>query len=263
MKIQLKDIQVLAEPASGNAGKIRLDLSWEFSTEDKIGIVGLSGSGKTTLLQVIAGLIDPDSGMILVDDRDISKDKSAKNEYKNQFGVCFQFPEMQIFEPTVGDDIAFGLQNMKMDHQEIKQQIANALFDVGLVHNEFLMKSIRGLSQGEKRRVAMAGILVMQKPVLLLDEPTSGLDAVGIKKIKETLGVKLKSANRGLMIISHDLDFLLRTVDELWLMENGKIIESMRCDELDYHKLNRFIEIPRSYRLQQHLLKLGIQNTPL
>ncbi|MCA9734747.1 MAG: ABC transporter ATP-binding protein [Deferribacteres bacterium] len=260
MQIELKNIVVLPDGLSGKSEKPRLSISCSFQTTDKIGIVGLSGSGKTTLLQLLAGMLEPDSGDILLDSENILPNKGLFKHYQNLFAMCFQFPEMQLFETTVGGDVAFGLKNQKLTRIENDKRVEKILQEVGFANPDFRNKPTRSLSQGEKRRVALAGILVMEKPVLLLDEPTAGLDIFSRNLIMNTLRDYSQKKEKGMVIISHDLQFLLQSVDKLWLMEEGRLAHSMECSQTDFSVLKRYIELPRAFYLNQRLIQLGYES---
>ncbi len=258
MHFELKDICLLSDPISGKIKETRLRVSCRFSSTEKIGIIGHSGSGKTTLLQVVAGLLEADSGQILFGDEQINNNKRLKLKYQNQFGICFQFPEMQLFEQTVSADIAFGLHHSTLGAEEKRTRVEETLASVGLNPIDYYHKPLRSLSQGEKRRVAIAGILVMQKRVLLLDEPTAGLDAQGVSMVKSLLRRYTTSPGKGMLVVSHDLEFLLQIVDKLWLMQHGSLLHSMSRAAIDFTILQDYIELPRSYYLQKKLSSMGI-----
>lgn len=260
MQIELRDICLQSEAISGKINETRLAVSGKFFINEKIGIIGSSGSGKTTLLQIISGLILPHSGSIFMNGSEVTGKNQRIRDYQALFGMCFQFPEMQLFEQSVGLDVGFGLQKSEFSPEEINKRVQIALENVGLTPNRFYDKSINELSQGEKRRVAIAGVLVLNRSMLLFDEPTAGLDARGVVKIKNLLKKYTKSADSGLMIASHDLEFLLDTVDKLWLMQNGTIVREMQCSHASFASLASFIELPRAYYLQQKLASLGIHS---
>ena len=162
------------------------DISISVEKGDFIGIIGHTGSGKSTLVQHLNGLLKPTSGTILLDGKDIHSDKNFTRQARFKVGLCFQYPEYQLFENTVYEDIAFGPKNMKLSKEEIKERVLRAAEFVG-VRNDMLQKSPFDLSGGEKRRVAIAGVMAMQPEILILDEPSAGLDPKGRKVISEMI----------------------------------------------------------------------------
>ncbi len=154
------------------------DVSIEIQTGEFIGLIGHTGSGKSTLIQHLNGIIPPTSGEILLDGENIHKDKAKLKEVRRRIGLAFQYPEYQLFEMTVYKDVAFGPTNMQLSKEEIHESVVSALETVGIPH-ELYEKSPFELSGGQKRRVAIAGVLAMNPEVLILDEPTAGLDPRG------------------------------------------------------------------------------------
>ena len=181
------------------------DINITIQTGEFIGLIGHTGSGKSTLIQHLNGTISPTEGEILLDDENIHKDKAKLREVRQRIGLAFQYPEHQLFEMTVYKDVAFGPSNMKLSEQEIDKRVREALQTVGLSENVY-EKSPFELSGGQKRRVAIAGVLAMNPEVLILDEPTAGLDPKGrdeilyaIKKLHEKRGITI-------ILVSHSME---------------------------------------------------------
>ncbi|MDO9593060.1 MAG: ATP-binding cassette domain-containing protein, partial [Erysipelotrichaceae bacterium] len=159
------------------------NVSLRIETGEFVGLIGHTGSGKSTLIQHMNGLLKPTSGRILVNDFDITSSKSKLNEIRKKVGLVFQYPEYQLFEEAVEKDVAFGPQNLGIDPAEISKRVREAIEMVGLDYEEIREKSPFELSGGQKRRVAIAGVIAMRPEVLILDEPTAGLDPKGRDEI--------------------------------------------------------------------------------
>lgn len=198
------------------------DINLEIGTGEFVGIIGHTGSGKSTLIQMFNGLIKPSSGQVLLNGVDINGEKVNKKEIRQKVGLVFQYPEYQLFEMTVKEDVAFGPKNMGLSKEEIDERVAHALKAVGL-DESYYEKSPFELSGGQKRRVAIAGVLAMNPEVLILDEPTAGLDPKGrnelfdqLKKMHEELGLTI-------VLISHSMEDVARYVQKLVVLYKGKI----------------------------------------
>ncbi len=185
-----------------------------------LGIIGHTGSGKSTLVQHMNGILKPTSGKVYLDGKDIT-DKSAR-ELRNQVGIIFQYPEHQLFEETVFKDIAFGLERRGFEEAEIEVRVKRALNTVGL-SEEFLKKSPFELSGGQKRRVAIAGVLVLEPRILVLDEPTAGLDPRGRDDVYTIISNLHKQLNITVILVSHSMEDIARIVNRVIVMNRGTI----------------------------------------
>ncbi len=185
------------------------------------GIIGHTGSGKSTLVQMMNGLIKPSEGTVYLFDEDIFKDKKKLSSVRFRVGLVFQYPEYQLFEETVYKDIAFGPKNMGCDEAEIDRRVRNAALFVGL-SPELFEKSPFELSGGQKRRVAIAGIMAMEPEVLVLDEPASGLDPVGRKDIFSGLVQYKNSTDSTVVIVSHSMEDMAMYADDIVVMKGGR-----------------------------------------
>ena len=196
--------------------------------ENKItALIGVSGSGKTTLLKMLNGLIIPSAGKVIVGDFTIEKGKKITNirDLRKMVGFVFQFPEEQFFNQTVLDEIAFALNNFNYPKEKINKHVSDALYMVGL-DESYLNSNPFYLSSGEKRRIALASILAYNPKILIFDEPTVGLDYQAKKNLMQIIR-KLKSRyHKTIIIISHDVDFLHTFVDEVVVLNKGKLILS-------------------------------------
>ena len=198
------------------------DINLEIGTGEFVGIIGHTGSGKSTLIQMFNGLIKPSKGQVLLNGVDINGEKVKKKEIRQKVGLVFQYPEYQLFEMTVKEDVSFGPKNLGLSKEEIDQRVEKALKAVGL-DESYYEKSPFELSGGQKRRVAIAGVLAMNPEVLILDEPTAGLDPKGrnelfdqLKKMHEDLGLTI-------VLISHSMEDVARYVEKLFVLYKGKI----------------------------------------
>lgn len=233
-----------------------------FSVErgEFIGIIGHTGSGKSTLIQHLNGLLKPTSGQILFDGRDIWSDKAFTRSIRFHVGLVFQYPEYQLFEETVYKDIAFGPKNMGLPPEEIQRRVREAAAFVG-VPEEHLEKSPFDLSGGQKRRVAIAGVIAMEPEVLILDEPTAGLDPVGRSEILGNIQSYRKAKNATIMMVSHSMEDVARLTDRLLVMNGSKLAMDAppaqvftHAEELTQMGLN----IPQVTQVFLELKKLGL-----
>jgi len=187
-----------------------------------VGVMGHTGSGKSTLIQHFNGLLQPTSGKVLLDGKDIWADKNKIRDVRFQVGLVFQYPEYQIFEETVFKDIAFGPKNMGLDEAEIKRRVLETAHDIGL--SEALMeRSPFELSGGQKRRVAIAGVMAMEPKVLILDEPTAGLDPAGRDKILEHIKAYHQRTKNTILIVSHSMEDIATFADKILVMNKAKL----------------------------------------
>lgn len=217
------------------------DISISVEKGDFIGIIGHTGSGKSTLVQHLNGLLKPTSGTILLDGKDIHSDKSFIRQARFKVGLCFQYPEYQLFENTVYEDIAFGPKNMKLSKEEIKERVLRAAEFVG-VRNDMLQKSPFDLSGGEKRRVAIAGVMAMQPEILILDEPSAGLDPKGRKVISEMIEQYRKNTGSTVIVVSHSMEDVAESADKVLVMNKGKVEYFASVDEV-FSNAEHLVEI--------------------
>ena len=187
-----------------------------------IGVMGHTGSGKSTLIQHFNGLLRPTSGKILIDGKDIWEDKDNIRNVRFKVGLVFQYPEYQLFEETVYRDIAFGPKNMGLDDAEIKRRVLETAHDIGL-SEELMERSPFELSGGQKRRVAIAGVMAMEPKILILDEPTAGLDPAGRDKILEHIKNYHRRTKNTILIVSHSMEDIASFADKILVMNKGKL----------------------------------------
>ena len=207
------------------------DINIQIEKGELVGLIGHTGSGKSTLISHFNGLLKPDSGKVLVDGVDIWKDKETLRQSRFKVGLCFQYPEYQLFEETVYKDIAFGPKNMKLSEAEVKERVYRAAQFVG-VKPEHLNKSPFDLSGGEKRRVAIAGVMSMEPEVLVFDEPAAGLDPKGRKDLVELIKEYRKQTGRTVIIVSHSMEDIAGMADRIIVMNNSAVAIQGSVDEV-------------------------------
>ena len=197
-------------------------LSMTVGAGEFLGIIGHTGSGKSTLIQHLNGLLQPTSGRILLAGKDIWAEPKKIREVRCAVGLVFQYPEYQLFEETVYKDIAFGPKNMGLDEAEIDRRVRDAAAFVGL-REELLEKSPFELSGGQKRRVAIAGVIAMEPKVLVLDEPTAGLDPQGRDAILAQIQTYHRAKGAAVVLVSHSMEEIARNVDRIVVLSGGKV----------------------------------------
>ena len=198
------------------------DVSLTINDGEIIGVIGHTGSGKSTLIQHLNGLLKPTSGRILLDGQDIFSDKSNLRSIRFQVGLVFQYPEYQLFEEMVYQDIAFGPKNMGLDGDELDRRVIEAAHFAG-VHDTWLQKSPFELSGGQKRRVAIAGVMAMEPKILILDEPTAGLDPHGRNKILGKIREYHEETKNTVLLVSHSMEDVANFADRVLVMNEGKV----------------------------------------
>lgn len=208
----------------GSAGeKVALhDVNIKIEQGEMIGLIGHTGSGKSTLIQHLNGLLKPTSGAVFYDGKDINDSDFSKKKLRSKVGLVFQYPEYQLFESTVIDDVKFGPKNIGMDSLKIDMNSFQALKQVG-TGEDLLDVSPLELSGGQKRRVAIAGVLAMEPEVLILDEPTAGLDPSGRDEILDLVAKLHKERNLTVILVSHSMEDVARYVERLIVMNHGTV----------------------------------------
>jgi len=207
------------------------DINLQIEKGELVGIIGHTGSGKSTLISHFNGLLKPDSGKVIVDGEDIWKNKETLRKSRFKVGLCFQYPEYQLFEETVYKDIAFGPKNMKLPEAEIKERVLRAAEFTG-VKPEHLGKSPFDLSGGEKRRAAIAGVMSMEPQVLIFDEPAAGLDPKGRKDLVELIKNYRKQTGSTVIIVSHSMEDIAGMADRIIVMNNSTVAMQGSVDEV-------------------------------
>ncbi len=229
-----------------------------------MGIIGHTGSGKSTLIQHLNGLLKPTSGTVLFDGEDIWKDKQFTRQVRFQVGLVFQYPEYQLFEETVYRDIAFGPKNMKLDEQEIDRRVKEAAEFVELPQSVMELSPFE-LSGGQKRRVAIAGVIAMEPKVLILDEPTAGLDPKGREEILRNIRNYQSAKNATVIMVSHSMEEIADSVQRLVVVNDAHIPLDGTPREVFSHAgelENMGLAIPQVTKIFRRLRELGLPVDP-
>ena len=235
-------------------------VSFAVNRGEFIGIIGHTGSGKSTLMQQLNGLLKPTSGSVLLDGKDIWSDRKLTRQARFRVGLVFQYPEYQLFEETVYKDIAFGPKNMGLKPEEVDRRVREAAGFVGLTESQ-LEVSPFDLSGGQKRRVAIAGVIAMEPEVLILDEPTAGLDPVGRADILANIESYRKAKNATIMMVSHSMEDVARLTDRLLVMNGSKLAMDGTPAEVFTHAeelVDMGLSIPQVTQVFLHLRKMGL-----
>ena len=241
------------------------NMSFSVERGEFIGIIGHTGSGKSTLMQHLNGLLRPTSGTVLLDGQDIHHDKKFTRQARFRVGLVFQYPEYQLFEETVYKDIAFGPKNMGLKAEEIDRRVREAARLVGL-RDDQLEVSPFDLSGGQKRRVAIAGVIAMEPEVLILDEPTAGLDPASRAGILENIETYRRTKNATIMMVSHSMNDVARLTERLLVLSGSKLAMDgppaeifTRAEEL----LQMGLDIPDVTRVFLRLKQMGLPVEPV
>lgn len=200
------------------------DVTLEIARGSCAALIGVTGSGKSTLVQHLNGLLRPTSGSVLVDGIEVvGADASDLQRLRQRVGLLFQFPEIQLFERTVFADVAFGPRRLHLERREVRARVIQALEMVGLSHEEYAQRSPFELSGGQRRRVALAGVLAMQPTILVLDEPGVGLDAAGKAEFYAQIQ-RLTSQGLTVVLVSHDMTEVMTLADALFVLHQGRLV---------------------------------------
>lgn len=218
---KLNHIYDIGSPFETNALN---SISLEIEKGDFVGLIGHTGSGKSTLIQHMNGLLKPTSGKILINGFDITSSKAKLSEIRKKVGLVFQYPEYQLFEETVEKDVAFGPNNLGIEPEEVTRRVKESLEMVGLDFDEIRGKSPFELSGGQKRRVAIAGVIAMKPEVLILDEPTAGLDPKGRDEILEQILALHAKQGITVILVSHSMEDIARYVRKIFVMDGGSMV---------------------------------------
>ena len=263
--LEVKDLNYIYSIGTPFEHKALDNVNFSVERGEFIGIIGHTGSGKSTLMQHMNGLLKPTSGKILLDGVDIWSDKKLTRQARFRVGLVFQYPEYQLFEETVYKDIAFGPKNMGLKPEEIDRRVREAAASVGLREDQLEMSPF-DLSGGQKRRVAIAGVLAMEPEVLILDEPTAGLDPAGREEILGHIEHYRQSHNATIMMVSHSMDDVARLTDRLLVMNGSHLAMDgtpaevfQRAEEL----LEMGLNIPQVTRVFLELKKMGAPVEPV
>ena len=240
------------------------DVNMEIYQGEFLGVIGHTGSGKSTLIQHLNGLLKPTSGRILLGDRDIWAEPKKIRDVRFRVGLVFQYPEYQLFEETAYKDIAFGPKNRGLDEKEIDRRVRASAAFAGL-EEELLEKSPFDLSGGQKRRVAIAGVIAMEPEVLILDEPSAGLDPSGRKSLLENIRAYHKEKGTTVVMVSHSMDEVAENVDRIVVLANAGVVMSGTPHEV-FSRAQELIDVglnvPQVTQVAMELVKRGVPVDP-
>lgn len=259
MSIILEDVSYSYQPDSADEIKALQNINLIINEGDFVGLIGHTGSGKSTLVQHLNGLLKPTKGRIIIDECVLPVKGVQLKEIRQKVGLVFQYPEHQLFEETVYEDIAFGPKNMRLSSQETAQRVKKALEMVHLDYEKYHVASPFLLSGGEKRRVAIAGVLAMEPKYLILDEPTAGLDPSGRDEILAQIA-ELHQQGITVILVSHSMDDVARLTQRLVVMHKSKIVfdDDTRKVFSQYERLQEMgLDIPTVTKLMLRLKNKG------
>lgn len=258
--LQVKDLSYIYSIGTPFEHKALDCVNFTLNRGEFVGVIGHTGSGKSTLMQQLNGLLKPTSGQVLLDGTDIWSDKKTTRQARFRVGLVFQYPEYQLFEETVYKDIAFGPKNMGLNQEEIDRRVREAAGFVGITEKQLSMSPF-DLSGGQKRRVAIAGVIAMEPEVLILDEPTAGLDPIGRAGILDNIESYRKAKNATIMMVSHSMDDVARMTDRLLVLYGSQLKMDGPPEEVFQHAqemVDMGLDIPQVTRIFLHLKKLGV-----
>lgn len=248
MSVQVKNIFHTYNKGNPDAKIALKDVSFSINEGEILGVIGHTGSGKSTMLQHLNGLLKPDSGQIMIGDIDITDEKVKMTEIRKRVGIVFQYPEYQLFEETVAKDVAFGPKNLGMSDEEIDITVRKSLEMVGLSYDEIADRSPFELSGGQKRRVAIAGVIAMKPEVLILDEPTSGLDPHAHQEVLNMIRKIHKESTGIIIFVSHNMRDVANMSDKVLVMDRGSVVAFDTPDEI--------------FKKRDMLRNIGLSTTP-
>jgi len=241
------------------------DCSLEIRPGEFVGLVGHTGSGKSTLVQLMNALLLPHSGRVIIDGQNVAELKSLR-DVRRKVGLVFQYPEHQLFEETVEKDVGFGPRNLGLTDHAVKKRVKRALEIVGLDYDEVAHRSPFELSGGQRRRVAIAGVLAMEPSYVILDEPTASLDPRGMRELLDYICKLHRDTGVTIVLVSHDMDEVARRADRVVVMDQGRIVMDGTPVEIFRGNVERLmrmgLDVPETARLLHGLEKLGFRVPP-
>ncbi len=260
MGIKIEHLDYVYMQGSPFERKALDDINLEIKDGEFIGLIGHTGSGKSTLVQHLNGLLMPHSGKVLVNDVETTTKGQERSKLRCEVGLVFQYPEHQLFEETVYKDIAFGPINLGLSKEEVAARVREAMNYVGL-SDDLAEKSPFDLSGGQKRRVAIAGVLAMHPSVLVLDEPTAGLDPAGREEILTQIKSIYLKTKMTVILVSHSMEDVARLVDRLIVMNGGRVAMDGSVSEV-FSRGNELrgmgLNVPQIHMLVDELIKRGV-----
>ena len=258
--LQVKDLSYVYSAGTPFEHKALDNVNFALNRGEFVGIIGHTGSGKSTLMQQLNGLLKPTSGQVLLGGVDIWSDKQTTRQARFRVGLVFQYPEYQLFEETVYKDIAFGPKNMGLSEAEIDKRVREAAGFVGITERQ-LQVSPFDLSGGQKRRVAIAGVIAMEPEVLILDEPVAGLDPIGRAEILENIETYRKAKNATILMVSHSMEDVANMTDRLLVLYGSQLVMDDTPEKVFLHAqklVDMGLNIPKVTQIFLDLQKKGL-----
>lgn len=263
MQIEVKNVSYTYFVSKNESFKALDDVSFSIEKGDFVAVVGKTGAGKSTLMQILNGLLLPSAGEVVIDDFVVSKDKKRRSKklflLRKKVGMVFQFPEYQLFEENVLKDVMFGPKNFGLNEEEAKKVSIEALNSVGISESYF-KRSPFELSGGEKRKIAIAGILASNPDILVLDEPTAGLDPSSKTEIMDLIK-KLHEEGKTIILVTHDMDVVMKYTKKVVVLNDAKLVKVTTPENLFNEKdiENYSLEIPTLYKFKKALKEYGFK----
>ena len=254
MSIKIEHLTHIYNPGSPFETHALKDINLSVEAGEFLGLIGHTGSGKSTLIQHLNGLLKPTSGSIWIDGTEITKSGIKLKDIRKKVGLVFQYPEHQLFEETVEKDIAFGPMNLGLKDDELKERVKEAMEMVKLPYDELRDRSPFDLSGGQRRRVAIAGVLAMKPDILILDEPTASLDPRGRDEILEQIRLLHQNQRMTVVLVSHSMEDIGRLVDRIIVMHQGTVAFSGTPRDI-FQKAEQLEEIGLGVPQITHLMK--------
>ena len=258
--LEVKNVSYVYSAGTPFCKKALDNVTVSFEENTITGLIGHTGCGKSTLVQLLNGLLSPTEGQVFLGGQDINAKGVDKRSVRFRVGLVFQYPEYQLFEETVYKDIAFGPKNMGLKPEEIDRRVREAAGFVGLTEKQ-LEVSPFDLSGGQKRRVAIAGVIAMEPEVLILDEPTAGLDPIGRAEILANIESYRRAKNATIMMVSHSMEDVARLTDRLLVMNGSRLAMDATPAEVFTHAeelVEMGLSIPQVTEVFLHLRKMGV-----
>ena len=263
MQIEVKNVSYTYFVSKNESFKALDDVSFSIEKGDFVAVVGKTGAGKSTLMQILNGLLLPSAGEVVIDDFVVSNDKKRRSKklflLRKKVGMVFQFPEYQLFEENVLKDVMFGPKNFGLNEEEAKKVSIEALNSVGISESYF-KRSPFELSGGEKRKIAIAGILASNPDILVLDEPTAGLDPSSKTEIMDLIK-KLHEEGKTIILVTHDMEVVMKYAKKVVVLNDAKLVKVTTPENLFNEKdiENYSLEIPTLYKFKKALKEYGFK----
>lgn len=261
MSIQVKNLKHIYDKGMPTESLALDNINFQVEDGQLFGIIGHTGSGKSTLLQHLNGLLKPDEGTIVIGDVDITDPDVSMTEIRKRIGLVFQYPEYQLFEETVAKDVAFGPNNLGLSEEEIEERVKEAIELVGLDYEMVKDRSPFDLSGGQKRRVAIAGVIAMRPEVLILDEPTAGLDPKAHKDVLKMVEEVHRKTGNITILVSHNMADIAKLSDRVLVIDGGRVVTVGTPKEVFSHRKELSdvgLDLPPITQLTETLRKRGM-----